>query len=81
MKVFWPVVLALVVWLSSPLPAQSETSQKQADVLFQEGYTLYQQYYSPNAFGKFKQAAQLGHAEAAYYAGNIVEYLKTSTAL
>ena len=72
MKVLWPVVLALVVWLSLPLSAQSETSQKQADVLFQEGYTLYQQYYSPNAFGKFKQAAQLGHAEAAYYAGNIL---------
>lgn len=52
--------------------AQAETSDEKAAELFKEGYTFYQQYYSPNAFGKFKQAAQLGHAEAAYYAGNIL---------
>ena len=51
---------------------QGETAREQVDALFQEGFTLYQQQYSPNAFVKFKQAAQLGHAEAAYYAGNIL---------
>src|SRR5690606_10467618 len=64
--------LVLAVWLSLPLIVHGETGPEQADALFQEGYTLYQQYYSPNAFVKFKEAAQLGHAEAAYYAGNIL---------
>ncbi|WP_303292332.1 tetratricopeptide repeat protein [Marinobacter sp. SS5-14b] len=52
--------------------AQAETNDDRSEALFQEGYTLYQQQYSPNAFEKFKQAAQLGHVEAAYYAGNIL---------
>ncbi|MDX5385333.1 MAG: hypothetical protein LPK15_15145 [Alteromonadaceae bacterium] len=52
--------------------AQADASDNKAERLFQEGYTLYQQQYSPNAFVKFKEAAQLGHAEAAYYAGNIL---------
>lgn len=52
--------------------ARAEAGGEIAEVLFQEGYTLYQQRYSPNAFAKFKEAAQLGHAEAAYYAGNIL---------
>ncbi|WP_051669053.1 tetratricopeptide repeat protein [Marinobacter nitratireducens] len=62
--------LLLLVVMSCPVWAQ--TDQERAEALFQEGYILYQQHYSPNAFTKFKEAAQLGHAEAAYYAGNIL---------
>lgn len=64
-------ICGLLLFLIVP-PAQAETDQERAESLFQEGYTLYQQRYSPNAFTKFKEAAQLGHAEAAYYAGNIL---------
>lgn len=61
------IILAFITFF-----LQAETRDDKVEALFQEGYTLYQQYYSPSAFGKFKQAAQLGHAEAAYYAGNIL---------
>ncbi|MHA7853325.1 tetratricopeptide repeat protein [Marinobacter shengliensis] len=52
--------------------AQAETSSKRAEELFKQGYTLYQQRLSDSALGKFKEAAQLGHVDAAYYAGNIL---------
>ncbi|WP_309043510.1 tetratricopeptide repeat protein [Marinobacter sediminicola] len=61
--------LLLVV---TTLFARAETGGEVAEVLFQDGYTLYQQRYSLNAFAKFKEATQLGHVEAAYYAGNIL---------
>ena len=69
LRVHTYALLLLILSISS-LAAQ--TQQERAEALFQEGYVLYQQRYSPNAFTKFKEAAQLGHAEAAYYAGNIL---------
>lgn len=71
MRLFRHLVLSLVVSLGWPISTQGTTHQH-ADALFKEGYLLYQQYYNPDAFVKFKQAAQLGHVEAAYYAGNIL---------
>lgn len=65
-------IFGLVLMFFAAFPALAETNQERAEALFQEGYTLYQQRYSPNAFTKFKEAARLGHAEAAYYAGNIL---------
>ena len=65
-------IYALLIVLVSTTYVWSNTEQQRAETLFQEGYILYQQRYSPNAFTKFKEAAQLGHAEAAYYAGNIL---------
>ncbi|KPQ01910.1 tetratricopeptide repeat protein [Marinobacter sp. HL-58] len=65
-------VCSLLLLLFVALPVVADTDQERAEALFQEGYILYQQRYSPNAFTKFKEAAQLGHAEAAYYAGNIL---------
>jgi len=63
--------IGLIV-LFSAIFAQAETSDDEVEALFQEGYVLYQSYNSSKAFGKFKAASQLGHAEAAYYAGNIL---------
>src|SRR5690606_34074269 len=71
-KVHWRVAFVLVVCLGWPLSAQGKTDQEQADALFQEGYTLYQRNYADSALAKFKAAAELGHIEAAYYAGNII---------
>ncbi len=72
LKISLARVCALLLLLFAGLPVFAQTDQERAESLFQEGYTLYQQRYSPNAFTKFKEAAQLGHAEAAYYAGNIL---------
>ncbi|GGC80126.1 hypothetical protein GCM10011362_30860 [Marinobacter halophilus] len=58
-----------MVW---PLSAQGETDRERADALFQQGYTLYQQHSASSALARFKEAAELGHTEAAYYAGNII---------
>lgn len=63
---------ALFLLSLSVFPTFAQTDQEIAEALFQEGYILYQQNYSPNAFTKFKEAAKLGHTEAAYYAGNIL---------
>lgn len=65
-------ICGLFLLLVSASATLAESDQERAEALFQEGYTLYQQRYSPNAFTKFKEAARLGHAEAAYYAGNIL---------
>ena len=43
-----------------------------AEEFFQEGYVLYQQYSGTRSLEKFRAAAELGHTEAAYYAGNII---------
>lgn len=64
--------LVLAVWLSFPLIVHGEKGPEQADALFQEGYTLYQRHYATSALTKFKEAAELGHFEAPYYAGNII---------
>src|SRR5690554_6184152 len=64
--------LVLAVWLSFPLIVHGEKGPEQADALFQDGYTLYQRHYATSALTKFKEAAELGHIEAAYYAGNII---------
>lgn len=65
-------ICGFVLFTFFTFPAFSQTDQERAEALFQEGYTLYQQRYTPNAFTKFKEAAKLGHAESAYYAGNIL---------
>lgn len=65
-------ICGLFLLLFAGFPVLAQTNQERAEALFQEGYILYQQNYSPNAFTKFKEAAKLGHAEAAYYAGNIL---------
>lgn len=50
----------------------AEPQQRQAASLFQEGHLLYQQRLNESALIKFREAARLGHVEAAYYAGNII---------
>ena len=49
-----------------------EANQNRSATLFKEGYVLYQQNLASKALVKFKEAAKLGHTEAAYYAGNII---------
>lgn len=49
-----------------------EAGQDRAASLFKQGYVLYQQHLASKALIKFKEAAKLGHIEAAYYAGNII---------
>ena len=49
-----------------------EANQNRSATLFKEGYVLYQQNLASKALVKFKEAAELGHIEAAYYAGNII---------
>jgi len=61
----------LVLFLTASVTL-AESSQGRADQLFIEGYTLYQQHSANRALAKLKEAARLGHAEAAYYAGNII---------
>lgn len=50
----------------------AETDQERAEALFQEGYTLYQQRYGAVAITPLEAAAKLGHAEAAYWVGEIL---------
>lgn len=47
-------------------------SEGKAEELFEDGYVLYQQKFAGMALEKFKDAANLGHVEAAYYAANII---------
>jgi TPR repeat protein len=61
----------LLAWLLA-LPVSAETDSERAERLFKEGYVHYQQHYTPLALPKLKEAASLGHAEAAYFAGEII---------
>lgn len=65
-------IFGLFLLLFAGSPVLAETDQERAEALFQEGYTLYQQYSSRDALIRLKEAAKLGHAEAAHYAGNIL---------
>ncbi|GGC80131.1 tetratricopeptide repeat protein [Marinobacter halophilus] len=66
-------VWCVVFWLMiAPVTAQSQSDDGRADELFLEGYMLYQQYAGGRSLPKFKKAAELGHIEAAYYAGNVI---------
>lgn len=49
-----------------------KANQNQAATLFKEGYTLYEQHFASKALVKFKEAAALGHSDAAYYAGDLI---------
>jgi len=62
-------LLVLIAFTSSVL---AQTQQEQAEDLFQTGYTLYQQRYGAVAITPFEEAAKLGHAEAAYWVGEIL---------
>jgi TPR repeat protein len=62
-------LLVLIAFTSSVL---AQTQQEQAEDLFQTGYTLYQQYYGAVAITPLEEAAKLGHAEAAYWVGEIL---------
>ncbi len=64
--------LILILWTFSHVSVSKESEAKEAGRLFQEGFVLYQQHLSPEALQKFRKAAELGHAEAAYYAGEII---------
>ncbi|MBK1873616.1 sel1 repeat family protein [Marinobacter sp. 1-3A] len=52
--------------------AYAKEADDTAEKLFREGFVLYQQQSSARSLEKFKSAAELGHIEAAYYAGNII---------
>jgi TPR repeat protein len=60
----------LVIFFSVSVFAQSD--QDRAEALFKEGYTLYQQRYGAVAITSLEKAAELGHAEAAYWVGEIL---------
>lgn len=62
--------LCLLLFVASPVFAQAD--QERADALFQEGHTLYQQRYGAVAITPLEEAAKLGHAEAAYWVGEIL---------
>jgi TPR repeat protein len=53
-------------------PALAESDHDRAEALFQKGYTLYQQRYGAVAITPLEKAAKLGHAEAAYWVGEIL---------
>ena len=69
LRVHTYALLLLILSISS-LAAQ--TQQERAEALFQEGYTLYQQRYGAVAITPLEKAAKLGHAEAAYWVGEIL---------
>ena len=64
-----PLLLMILITLSV---SGLEANQNQGVALFKEGYVLYQQNLASKALERFKEAAELGHIEAAYYAGNII---------
>ena len=63
---------AFLLLIISTCPISAETQQERAEALFQEGHTLYQQYYGAVAITPLEKAAKLGHAEAAYWVGEIL---------
>ncbi|MEC7815790.1 MAG: tetratricopeptide repeat protein [Pseudomonadota bacterium] len=67
MKKMLFLVVVLFVF-SKDVIANENTAEK----LFGDGYLLYQQKFAGRALEKFKDAANLGHVEAAYYAANII---------
>lgn len=68
----FPRVFTFGLLLGLTFPAFAQTDQERAEALFQEGYTLYQQFYRPVAITSLEKAAKLGHAEAAYWVGEIL---------
>ena len=65
-------IFSFLLCVLCPFLAGAEDSGDAAEKLFQEGYVLYQQYSGIRSLEKFRAAAELGHIEAAYYAGNII---------
>src|SRR5690554_248580 len=66
------IKLLLLIILLALFVSGLEANQNRSATLFKEGYVLYQQNLASKALVKFKEAAKLGHTEAAYYAGNII---------
>src|SRR5690554_5979840 len=66
------IKLLLLIILLALFVSELEANQNRSATLFKEGYVLYQQNLASKALVKFKEAAKLGHTEAAYYAGNII---------
>ena len=62
----------LLLFFMGSFPVWAETDKAQAEALFQEGITLFQQRYSAIAITPLEKAANLGHAEAAYHVGEIL---------
>jgi len=62
----------LFVLIISTSPGWAQTQHDRSEALFHEGYTLYQQRYGAVAITPLAQAAKLGHAEAAYWVGEIL---------
>lgn len=54
------------------LACTAKAGDRRDEALFEQGYTFYQQHLASSALERFKEAAELGHVEAAYYAGNII---------
>lgn len=65
-------IFGLFLLLFAGFPVLAETDQERAETLFQKGYTLYQQLYRPVAITPLEKAAKLGHAEAAYWVGEVL---------
>jgi hypothetical protein len=65
-------ILGLFLLFIAVLPVSAQTNKERAEALFQEGYTLYQQQYGAVAITPLDKAAKLGHAEAAYWVGEIL---------
>jgi len=63
------MLLTLIISISS---AWAQNQRERAEDLFQAGYTLYQQRYGAVAITPLEEAAKLGHAEAAYWVGEIL---------
>lgn len=72
LKIFLSPIFGFFLLVLSACPAFAESDKEQAEVLFQKGYTLYQQLYRPVAITPLEKAAKLGHAEAAYWVGEIL---------
>lgn len=66
----YPLIFLLFAF--SHLSLAEDPAEPKADQLFQEGYVLYQRHFSPEALQRFQKSAELGHVEAAYYAGEII---------
>jgi hypothetical protein len=65
-------IFGFLLLLVFVLPVSAETEQERAEALFQEGYTLYQRLLRPIAITPLEKAANLQHAEAAYWVGEIL---------
>jgi len=70
-----PIIKHLVFFslLTTGLFTQAQADAEKAEVMFREGLAWYERGFLSKAFPKFETAADLGHTDAAYFAGEVIQ--------